>query len=110
MIRPRWRGPGGSLEGGQCSTPEVIEVDAELREPRRVDRIDAPGSFGAVRHQPGILQDAQVLGDRGPADRHLLGELADGAGGGRDTAEDGASGRVDEGVPGIGLRGCVSGH
>jgi hypothetical protein len=40
-----------------------------------VDLVDAPGSDRLVDDQAGFLQDLEVLGDRGPPDRQVAGDL-----------------------------------
>jgi hypothetical protein len=42
---------------------EAIEILPEQREPLGIELIQAPGSRGLVHHQPGFLQDPEVLGD-----------------------------------------------
>src|SRR5215813_12307900 len=63
------------LEGGECLCPESFEELAQRIESPGVERVDPPVSLGPVGDQHGLLQDAQVLGDRGPADRESLGQL-----------------------------------
>lgn len=60
------------------------------------DLVDAPGAVGMVGDQACLLEHPQVLGDRGPADRELTGDLADGLGAPGEALEDGPPGRVPE--------------
>jgi hypothetical protein len=41
-----------------------------------VESVEAAGAFGAVGDQAGVLEQLQVPGDRGAADRQRVGELA----------------------------------
>src|SRR5262249_20167633 len=66
------------LEGGKRLRPELIEVVAQGVEAGRVDPIEPAVSGGGVLHEPGVLEHAQVLRDRRPADREVPGQDADG--------------------------------
>ena len=65
------------LERGQRLVPELIEPAAQRTEAVRVDVIDAARALGAIGHEPGLLEDLEVLRHGGPAHRHLPGDLAD---------------------------------
>src|SRR5215208_1229906 len=68
---------GRRLERGEGLTPEIVEVVAELAQPVRIEPVEASRSLAALRHEPSLLQDAQVLRDRGAADRQLVRDLPD---------------------------------
>src|SRR3954447_15127194 len=60
--------------------PEGVEVGAQVGQCLRVRLVEAARADLAVDDEPGVLQDLEVLRDRGTADRELAGELADRAG------------------------------
>src|SRR3954454_15450144 len=60
--------------------PEGVEVGPQVGQGLRVHLVEAARADLAVDHEPGVLQDLEVLRDRGTADRELAGELADRAG------------------------------
>jgi hypothetical protein len=66
----------GCLEGRQRSIPELVEVCAQSADPVRVEPVDAAVARAAVDHQPGVLQNLEVLRDGGPADGQVAGQLA----------------------------------
>ena len=51
--------------------------------------------------EAGVLEQLEVPGDRGPADRQLVGELPDGLIAGAEQLDDRPAVRVTEGVEGI---------
>jgi hypothetical protein len=59
-----------------------------------VEPIQAPRAAGVLGHQPGLLQDAQVLRNGRAADRELLGDLAHRALAGAEQLHDRASVRI----------------
>ena len=89
----------GSLISRQRLGPELIELDAKNAHPSGVELVDAPVADRPVYHQPSLFQHLEVLRDRGPADRQLIGKLADGPGTFCQKLEDRAPGRVAEGGP-----------
>src|SRR3954467_6560093 len=80
--------------------PEGVEVGAQVGQCLRVHLVEAAGAALAVDHQPGVLQDLQVLRDRGTADGELAGELADRPGPRDEAFED----RLPRGVAQCGHR------
>src|ERR687888_1200641 len=66
------------LVGGQGLGPEALELGAKRLQAVGVEPVDAARSERPGGDQPRLLQDLEVLGDGGPADRQLAGELADG--------------------------------
>jgi hypothetical protein len=46
------------------------------RHPVWIEAVDPPVPLGARHDQPAVLEDLEVLGHRGTADRQLLGDLA----------------------------------
>src|SRR4051812_9612814 len=68
---------GCIAKGRERLVPEGVEVGPQVGQCLRVHLVEAAGADLAVGHQPGVLQDLEVLRDRGAADRELAGELAD---------------------------------
>src|SRR3954471_3561566 len=71
--------------------PERVEVGAQVGQCLRIHLVEAAGADLAVDDQAGVLEDLQVLRDRGAADRELAGQLADRARPGDEALEDGPS-------------------
>src|SRR5436190_23007952 len=63
------------LEGGQRLWPELVEIRAELGDRLGLDPVDASSADAALGDETGVLQHLEVLGDRGPADRKLTGQV-----------------------------------
>src|SRR5262249_61336890 len=61
----------------QPRTPELIEPFAQRAETLRVDRINPARAVGAIRHQAGFLEHAQMLRHRRPAYRQTVRDGAD---------------------------------
>ncbi len=57
-------------------SPEPIEVVAERIDAGRVQLVDSPITLGTIDDQMRVLQDPQVLRNRGTADRKAARELA----------------------------------
>src|SRR5215469_9138991 len=53
----------------QGSPPEGVELIAQRGHGRRIEPVDPPGTGRALTDQPSVLEDLQMLGDRGPGDR-----------------------------------------
>ncbi len=64
------------------------------------------GAVSAMGDEPGLLEDAQVLGDRGAAHGQIAGEVSDRARPRPQQLEDLPPGRVAQRVEGV----CVSNH
>ena len=88
-------------------SPDPIEVIAQRLEPVGVEGIDPLGALRLIHHQVGVLEDAQMLRDRRPADRKMPRELADRHRLVHQPREDGAAGGVAESIE---LRFLVSNH
>src|SRR3954454_22718283 len=76
--------------------PEGVEVGAQVGQCLRVHLVEPARADLAVDDQPGVLEDLQVLRDRGAADRELAGQLADRARPGDEALEDGLSRGIAE--------------
>ncbi|KMO42084.1 hypothetical protein VQ02_03980 [Methylobacterium variabile] len=61
-----------------------------------IELVDPACSLCGLDHQTSLFEDAQVLGDGGPSDRHSVGELADRAGTACETLEDLPPSRIAE--------------
>jgi hypothetical protein len=89
------------LEANQTVTPQLVEELAHLREPIRIELIEAPRAIASFRDEPGVLQNAEVLGDRRPADVEVLRDLAHAALIVTDEAQDLPASREGEGSGGV---------
>src|SRR5262245_3314313 len=99
LIRsPRWL-LDDRLEGRQRLVPKPVELGPQCGQPLGVDLVDALLAGPDVDDEAGVLQDLEVLRDRGPADRQITGQLADRARALRQPLEDRAPGRVGEHCP-----------
>src|SRR5207344_225866 len=65
------------LKRGQCVVPESVEVGAKRLDAGGVELVQAPRACGAIDDQLRVLEDAEMLRDRRPADRKLACNLAD---------------------------------
>ena len=61
-------GFGRRLESRQSLAPELVEELAQLGETFGADAVQAPGAVAALIEQSGVLEDAEVLRDRGTGD------------------------------------------
>ena len=87
--------------------PEPVEERAQRVDARGIELVDAPVAVRPIEDQVGLLEHAQVLGDRRPADREVAGQLADRQRAAQQALEDRAPGGVAERVH---LRVTVSLH
>src|SRR5580700_5392425 len=88
------------LERLQRRVPEALEVVPQPGEAVGVQAVDAARPNLYAAHQSGVLQDFEVLGDGGPADRQQRGEVDDGGGPLSELLEDGPPGRIAQGAEG----------
>src|SRR5712691_2141667 len=65
-----------AFECFQSHVPELLEELLELGEPFRTCSVKAPRAVPSLAHEPRLLQDVQVLGDRGPRDVEVRRDLA----------------------------------
>src|ERR1700677_2041193 len=86
------------FESRERGVPERVEPASQGFDAAGVDRVEAARAFGPVRHEMRILEDLEVLRDRGPRDLHAAADLRDGAWPPAKPPEDGAAGRIAEGV------------
>src|SRR4051794_12775547 len=82
---------------GQRLVPERVEVGPQVGHGLRIHAIHPPRADLAIDHQPGVLEDLEMLRDRRPADREARGQLADRSRDRRQALEDGLARRVAEG-------------
>jgi hypothetical protein len=66
-----------------------------------VESVEAAGALGAVGDEPRVLEQLQMPGDRGAADRQLVRELSDRPVAGAEQLDDRPPVRIAEGVEGI---------
>src|SRR5205823_7277822 len=66
---------GHDAEARGRLTPHLLEVRADRLNALVAQLVDAPRAVRLVGHEPGLLQQPQVPGDRRPADRKLVGDL-----------------------------------
>src|SRR5580765_5782865 len=55
-----------ALECREAGIPELLQKRLQLQEPLRSRLVEALGAVASLAHQPRLLQDGQMLGDRGP--------------------------------------------
>src|SRR5919198_4432481 len=87
---------GLSLERVQPVAPEVVEKRSQLLEPFRTRSVEASGAVASFAHEPGLLQDGQMLGDRGPSHVEVRGDLSGGELAVADEAQDAAPARLGD--------------
>ncbi len=63
-----------------------------------IELVESPGSGLCVHYKSRVFENAQVLRNRGPADRHDPGQFVYGNGTGRELLKDRHAGGVPEGV------------
>src|ERR1700733_3201004 len=88
MFFSQWFFFGCCLKGAQRLGPHLVEVRAQPCHALRIQLIEPPRSGLAVGHQTGILEYAQVLRDRGTADRQGASQLVHGSWTGRQLLKD----------------------
>jgi hypothetical protein len=64
-------------EGAQDVVPELVEPVPQRRQPVAVDPVDVAGAADVVVDQPSLSEHLEVLRDRRPADRHVVGQPGD---------------------------------
>src|SRR5215210_7126359 len=64
-----------ALQRFQTRVPELLEELLDRREPLGPSSVETPGAVASLAHEPRLLQDVQVLGDRGPRDLEVRGDL-----------------------------------
>src|SRR6266568_9381010 len=65
-----------AFEGFQADLPELLEEVLELGEPLGTCPVQASGAVASLAHEPRLLQDVQVLGDRRSAHVEMRRDLA----------------------------------
>jgi hypothetical protein len=76
----------------------VLQVLPHGRDALVVEAVEPAGALRPIGHQPGLLEQAQVPRDGGPADRQRLGQLADRPVAGVQQLDDRPAVRIPEGV------------
>ena len=82
------------LKRDQGVIPEPVEVGAKRLDAGGVELVQASRARGAIDDQLRVLEDAEVLRNRRPADRKLAGNFADG----QRTVEEPLDNRTASGV------------
>src|SRR5436190_8854412 len=77
--------------------PESFEEVPELAEPFGTCPVEAPGAVASLAHDPRLLEDVQVLGDRRPGDLEVRRDLAGAELLVADEAQDRAPSRLGDG-------------
>src|SRR5919202_5223621 len=67
-----------AFERVEPDVPELLEKLLEIREPFRPCAVQAARTVASLAHEPRLLQDVQVLGDRRPRDVEVRRDLAGG--------------------------------
>src|SRR3954454_16739095 len=100
----------GSVTGVLCDqseavgglAPHALDVGLHGLEPLSLQLVDAPSALCPLGHETGVLEQPEVSRHRGPADRHGLGDLADGEALGTEQPEDLPAVRVAQRLERIG--------
>src|SRR3954454_4407403 len=82
------------LEALQANLPEPVQELTDPDQTGGIGGVEAPGADPVLGHQPGVAQDAEVLGDGRAGDRELLGDLPHRKLPVGDELEDAPAGRV----------------
>src|ERR1041385_7309776 len=67
---------GFAFERLEPLAPELVEKGLQLDETLGPRAVEAPGAVASLAHEPRLLQDAQVLGDRRPRQVEMLRDRA----------------------------------
>src|SRR5690348_1454265 len=67
---------GLPLERGEAIAPELLQECLQLRQPLGSRAVQPPHAVAPLVHQTGLLEHAEVLRDRRPADVEVCGDLA----------------------------------
>jgi hypothetical protein len=89
---------GFQAEGFERVFPEAIQVAAQVLEPAALDAVEPPRALALGAHEPGALEYAQMLGDRGAGDTKSARDPPDSERAAPEPLEYEASGRVCEGL------------
>jgi hypothetical protein len=95
------------LESLERVGPELVEEVAERAKALCVDGVHPLRAVGPVGHEAGVFQDAEMLGNGGPAHRKCAGQLADRLGPAAQPPEDRTARAVAQRIE---LRMIVSNH
>src|SRR4051812_27649868 len=105
----------GSVTGVLCDqseavggvAPHALDVCLHGLEPLGLQLVDAPSALCPLGHESGILEQPEVPRHRRPADRHGVGDLADGEALGTEQPEDLAAVGVAQRLERIGNHGAT---
>src|SRR4029077_2508456 len=65
-----------AFEGRQPLVPELVQEGAKLGEALGPHAVEASGGVASFIHEPGLLEDGQMLGDRRPRHVEMRGDLS----------------------------------
>src|SRR5579862_1226406 len=65
-----------AFEGLEALVPELVEERLHVGKALRARPVEAPGAVPSLVHEPRLLQDGQVLRDRGSGHVEVRGDLA----------------------------------
>src|SRR5512132_1754065 len=94
-----------AFECPEPDVPEALQEVPELDQALRSRPVEAPGAVASLAHEPRLLQDVQMLGDRRPRDLEVRRDLAGAELVLADEAQDRAPSRLGDGFQ-CGLHGC----
>lgn len=89
---------GGGFKGAHRLGPHLVEVSTQACYAFGIQLVKAASSGLAVGDQAGVLEDAEMLGDGGAADREGASEFVNGGGAVGEFLKDGHAGSIAEGV------------
>jgi hypothetical protein len=86
------------LECGERLRPKEVAVCTHCDEAFGIELVKAARAGGAIYDESSLLEDAQVLGDCGTANRQTASDLADGQRAAKQALQDGTAGVIAEGI------------
>jgi hypothetical protein len=85
----------------KCPLPEGVQLVSQRRDGNWIQPVDPSGPGRRFVDQAGVLEDLQMLGDRGPGDRQSGGELSNGHRLVGEACDDGAPRAIGQRAPSI---------
>jgi hypothetical protein len=78
--------------------PEAVEVRSQRLYASRIELVEPTVAVGSVDHQVGVLENAEVLRNRGAADREAPSQFAHRLRSLQEPFEDRSSGRISQSI------------